>query len=132
MRNLFAYGTLQLPEVMQAVTSRSFPAMPARLDGYSRHCLRGKSYPGIRPAAGASVAGLLFTGVDAQSWQRLDEFEDHFYRRETLQVIASDGIGWPAETYIIPVAFYGLLLPEEWSLAEFQHHRLSAFLHRHA
>jgi gamma-glutamylcyclotransferase (GGCT)/AIG2-like uncharacterized protein YtfP len=132
MRNLFAYGTLQLPEVMQAVTGRRFPALPARLDGYSRHCLRGKSYPGIRPAAGASVAGLLFTGIDAHAWQRLDEFEDDFYQRESVQVIASDGACWPAEIYKIPVAFYSLLLPEEWNLAEFERHRLSAFLRDHA
>jgi len=131
MRKLFAYGTLQLPEVMLTVTGRTFPAQPARLDGYARHRLRGKSYPGICPAPGAAVDGLLLVGLDAEAQQRLDDFEDDFYRRESVQILTADGADWAAQTYVIREECRGLLLPEEWSLAEFRRTQLRGFLLHH-
>lgn len=131
MRKLFAYGTLQLPEVMRAVTGRDFPARPARLPGYARRRLRGRSFPGICPAPGASADGLLFDGIDAQTLARLDAFEDDFYRRETLPVFTPDGAAWAAEVYVIRAECLGLLLPEEWSLDEFRRSQLQGFLLRH-
>ena len=131
MRKLFAYGTLQLPEVMLAVTGRNFAAHPARLDHYARHRLRGKSYPGLRPAPGASVDGLLYLDIDADAWQRLDDFEDDFYRREPVRVTAADGAEWAAQTYVVREECQGLLLPGEWSLAEFKQARLPGFLLNH-
>jgi len=131
MHNLFAYGTLQLPEVMLAVAGRTFPAHAARLRDFSRHRLRGKSFPGIRPAPGAAVDGLLFVGLDAQTQRRLDEFEDSFYRRETVAVTTVDGVEWLAQAYVIEESAFGLLLPEEWRLEDFQRHRLDRFLLNH-
>lgn len=131
MHNLFAYGTLQLPEVMLAVTGRTFPAHAARLRHFSRHRLRGKSFPGIRPAPGAAVDGLLFVGIDAQTQQRLDEFEDSFYRRETVAVITADGVEWTAQAYVTEESAFGLLLPEEWQLEDFRRQRLDRFLLNH-
>jgi len=131
MSKLFAYGTLQVPEVMLAVTGKTFVSHPARLNHYARRCLRGKSYPGLCPAPGLSVDGLVFVGIDAQTQQRLDEFEDVFYRREPLRVSLADGTEWMAQTYVMREEFHGLLLPEEWSLAEFKRTGLPQFLRRH-
>lgn len=130
MHRIFAYGTLQIPEVMLAVTGKQFGTLPARLDGYSRHRLRGRSYPGIRPASGASVDGLLFLGVDAQTLLKLDEFEDPFYRRDSVGV-SVDGHEWTAQAYVVRDESFGLLLPEEWCLEEFSRKHLALFLERH-
>jgi len=131
MRPIFVYGTLQLPEVMFAVTGKKFDTLPARLDGYSRHRLRGRSYPGIRPEPGGSVEGLLAVGIDADSLRKLDEFEDSFYRRDSVNVITAEGREWQALAYVMREEAYGLLLPEPWSLEEFQRQHLDRFLQRH-
>ena len=131
MRNLFAYGTLQLPEVMRAVTGRAFVAHSARLDDHSRHCLRGKSFPGIRPNPGHSVNGMVFLGIDEESLRKLDAFEDDFYRRDSVTVIAGNGGEWAAQAYIVREEAYGLLLPEEWDLQRFRRECLERFLLRH-
>ncbi len=132
MHRLFAYGTLQLPEVMLAVTGRAFAAHAARLDHFSRHRLRGKSFPGIRPAPGSSVHGLLFVGIDTPAQQRLDDFEDSFYRREPVTVATADGKEWKAQAYVVQEPYFGLLLPEEWSLEDFERRHLGGFLRNHA
>jgi gamma-glutamylcyclotransferase (GGCT)/AIG2-like uncharacterized protein YtfP len=132
MSALFAYGTLQLPEVMLAVTGQHFTAYPARLYGYSRHSLRGRSFPGIRPTPEASVDGLLFVNIDALSWQKLDAFEDDFYQRETITVITlADQQQWTAHSYIVQAPAYDLLLPEAWSLEHFKQRNLDDFLRHH-
>ena len=45
--NLFAYGTLMVPEVLRAVTGREFTWREAVLRGYVRLTVRGQSYPGV-------------------------------------------------------------------------------------
>lgn len=128
MHTLFAYGTLQLPEVMRAVTGREFAARPARLAHYSRHCLRGRSFPGIRPNPGASVDGLVFLGTDPQTLRQLDAFEDSFYYRDAVTVRLDDGSECTAQAYIVREDSYGLLLPEAWSLEDFRRKHLRRFL----
>lgn len=131
MLNLFAYGTLQLPEVMLAVTAQVPTSHPARLVGFSRHRLLGKSFPGIRPNPNASVDGLLFINIDAQTLNKLDAFEDDFYRREPVTVITAAGTEWPAQAYIVEESAYDLLLPEAWSLEDFKRQHLNRFLRHH-
>jgi len=131
MVNVFAYGTLQLPEVMLAVTGRKLRSQAARLKNFARYRLHGKSFPGIRPEFGATVGGLVYSGIDGQSLASLDAFEDVFYHRETVTVTAPGGMAWEAETYVINEDSHGLLLPEAWSLEDFEFDQLSSFLLRH-
>lgn len=131
MHNVFVYGTLQIPEVMLAVTGRVWPSHPARLDGYARHRLRGKSFPGIRPCPNASVDGLLLLGVDMETQRKLDDFEDAFYRRDPVQVTAADGTRQVAQAYVVREEADGLLLPEDWDIETFKLSHMSAFLARH-
>jgi gamma-glutamylcyclotransferase (GGCT)/AIG2-like uncharacterized protein YtfP len=128
--NVFAYGTLQISEVMRAVTGGEYPAQPARLEGYARYCLAGRSYPGLRLEPGAETVGTLYSQVDAEALRRLDEFEDDFYRRETLPVITESGPAVPAEVYVIPPAHYALLIGRSWDLEEFRRTGLREFMAR--
>lgn len=128
---LFAYGSLQLPEVMLAVTGLSLRGEPARLPGFARYCIVGKSYPGIRPQPGAVVEGLLFGAIDAGTWARLDCFEDDFYQREAVTVTTPDGHAHAAQAYLVAPESYGLLTGQAWSLEGFEQRDLASFLLKH-
>lgn len=128
MNALFAYGTLQLPEVMFAVTGRKLPGQPATLEHYLRKKLRGECFPGIRPKAGETVDGLCFSGLDAQDLRRLDAFEGDYYRREKVSIVTKEGEEREACTYVLREEYYDLLLGEDWSLEEFKRRHLFDFI----
>jgi gamma-glutamylcyclotransferase (GGCT)/AIG2-like uncharacterized protein YtfP len=127
---VFAYGTLQLPEIMEAVTGRRFPSCTAYLRDYARYSLKGRSYPGIRWQPGALTRGILYTGVDAEPLRQLDEFEDHFYRRATVKVTTENGEMVPAQIYLVPPQHYELLASRPWNLDDFKETSLTGFLTR--
>jgi gamma-glutamylcyclotransferase (GGCT)/AIG2-like uncharacterized protein YtfP len=127
LRSLFAYGTLQIPEVMRAVAGADFPAQPAWLEGYARYALAGLAYPGLRAERGARTSGVLYSAIGAEALRRLDAFEDGFYRRETLRVALAAGIT-AAEVYVVPPEHYGLLVRQPWDLEEFRKTALPQFM----
>ena len=131
MTNFFAYGSLQLPEVMLAVTGQSIASQPAVLLNYARYRLRDKSFPGIRPEPGAVVDGRVYWRIDRDALARLDSFEDEFYHRETVKIATADGKEWAAEAYVMNLVSHSMLLPEPWSLADFKRDKLAAFLLSH-
>src|SRR5262245_36233307 len=80
-RRVFAYGTLELPELVLAITGRRFESEPAVLDGFARSRVRGAEYPGIAPAPDARTDGTLYHEVDDASLAALDRFEGDLYER---------------------------------------------------
>lgn len=130
MVNFFAYGTLQIPEVFEAVTGRRGGAGPARLEGYARYRLTGLHYPGLVAQAGAHTEGVLFRGLGASEMARLDLFEDDFYERLTLPV-ATGAVGVVnAEVYVIRAGRLELIDPRPWSLEVFRRDHLGSFMAR--
>ena len=129
-RRLFAYGTLQIREVMNAVTGADFPAQPAWLINYARYCLAGHPYPGLRRKWRAVTEGVLFSDIDTDAFRRLDDFEDDFYRRKTLIVSTGAGLLTSAEVYVIPPQHYSLLLNRLWELEAFRKTLVHEFLAR--
>ena len=85
-RDVFAYGSLQVTEVMTAVTGKYFPSVPARLPAHARYRLKERAYPGLAPQP-----GRLHCGVDRLSLSWLDRFEDRFYERRTLVFTGEGG-----------------------------------------
>jgi gamma-glutamylcyclotransferase (GGCT)/AIG2-like uncharacterized protein YtfP len=130
MFKIFAYGTLQVPEVMRAVTGDVFPSQPARLHGYARYCIRNRAYPGLRREAGSFIDGVLYENVSSRALKNLDAFEDDFYRRETLTVVTGTGSQTDAEVYIVTPAHYRLLVRRSWELERFKETALRGFLAR--
>lgn len=129
-RDLFAYGSLMMPDVMTAVARQSVEFCPAILLGYRRACLHGLPYPGIRRSRSGSVDGLLYRGLGRLAFARLDRFEDAFYRRVRVSVsVAGDAVR-PAYTYVIALAHYRQLAPEPWSLQDFRRYAGKAYLRR--
>jgi len=107
---VFAYGTLEIPALVEAVTGRTFPSEPAVLEGFARSMVRGTVHPGIAPARGARTSGTLYSEVDADSLAALDRFEGDLYERCEVAVTAASG----------PLAAYA------WVLRADQRHRLTA------
>ena len=126
--HVFTYGTLMIPEVMAAVTAGRFPSRPADLPGYVRYRVRDESYPGIVPAAGEIVSGVLYLDVTAAALARLDRFEGDLYERTAVTVRFENETGLPAATYIIHAAHRNRLTSEPWDLEAFRRDHLAGFL----
>ena len=126
-RCLFAYGTLQLPEVLQAVLGLRWQGAPALLPGYARYRVRGKPYPAIVPEPGGNVAGLVYSGVGATELEQLDHYEGELYERRTLSVRAG-GATLAAVTYVLGDQHRALLSNESWELGAFEREHLHDYL----
>jgi gamma-glutamylcyclotransferase (GGCT)/AIG2-like uncharacterized protein YtfP len=126
--SLFAYGSLQLPEIFRAVTDMGLPSVPAVLDGYRRTSLRGFEFPGLYPDSSAITEGVLYQGVSAEAWLRLDRFEADFYERRTLSVRLAHGVSQQAEVYVLREASWALRLDLPWTLADLSDSEIKSLL----
>ena len=70
--NLFAYGTLMWPGVLEAVTGRRLKGVNAILEGYIRLRVKGQHYPVVVPSPGDSVEGILYSGLTEGELRALD------------------------------------------------------------
>lgn len=123
--DLFAYGTLQFPEVLRVLLGRSPSTSPAAVAGWRVAALPGQIYPALVPAPPTSRAvGHLVTGLSPMEWRTLDAFEDHLYdlRRLTL----TDGrVAW---AYICSDS--ASASPDDWDLHGFERCHLTEYLKR--
>lgn len=118
--NVFTYGTLMFPEVWLTVVGRSFNSIEGTAAGFEVFRVRDAVFPGIIAGAGeCSVPGVVYLGVDSESMERLDRFEDNFYERRAISVDCSDGQRRMAEAYIVPPANRSLLTNERWGRESF-------------
>jgi gamma-glutamylcyclotransferase (GGCT)/AIG2-like uncharacterized protein YtfP len=92
---LFAYGTLQFPDVLEALIGLRPPLAPARACGWRAAPLVGRPYPGLVRDEAATAVGVVVPGVTASEWALLDAFEGEFYRAALVDV----GTGEPTYTY---------------------------------
>lgn len=114
--SLFAYGSLQLPEIFEAVTHQSGKGIPAILRGYRCSKLKGFGFSAIFPALGEETPGVLYRSLDPDAWRRLDAFEDDFYDRQLVRIRLGDGSICKAYTYVLSNQCLHLYLNEPWSL----------------
>lgn len=98
-RHVFTYGSLMFPEVWSLVVVGTHRRVEARLDDHARFAIGGEDYPGMVPAAGSQVAGVLHLDVDEADLERLDHFEGDDYRRASVDVFTEEG-SMRAETYL--------------------------------
>lgn len=129
---LFAYGTLMMPAVLQAVCGSPRPLRPATLFDYARFRVRNHVFPGIVPAPGAATLGVLVDDIDAALWRRLDAFESDLYERRPVTVTTADADAVDAYAYVVPSHNRHILSGEAWSPAEFAARHLAAYLARWA
>lgn len=149
-QRLFAYGTLMVPAVFEAVCGPAARSRPALLHGYARYRVRGHAFPGIVPAPGTVTDGVLLEPVDDAMWSLLDAFESDFYVRERVTVEltpepprprsaasgSSQGVSEPGEridarTYVVRPGHRGALTRQAWDAGTFVARHLPAYLARY-
>lgn len=79
--NLFAYGTLMWPEVLEAVMGRRMAGEKVTLAGYKRLRVKGQHYPVMLESPDDSVNGVLYNGLTEEEFHCLDAFEGVEYDR---------------------------------------------------
>lgn len=117
--HLFAYGTLMCEDIFLTVTGCHCSSTEAVLNDYRRLRIRGEEYPGITPAPGFEVSGLVCRDLSPDAWARLDRFEGDMYERREVTVMLAGGEHLPAQTYVIRDRFRDCLEPLAWSLEDF-------------
>lgn len=123
--SLFVYGTLLYPAVRRGVTGHELPAQPAVLAGYARLALRDRWYPGVVPRMGAATPGLLLRGIDAATWQRLDDYESGEYERRWTTARCG-AVTHCTQVYALRIEAYALLTQAPWDPKEFIRYHLRA------
>lgn len=120
MNHVFTYGSLMFPEVWTRVVRGSYRDESATLDGFSRHALAGRDYPGmvraVASAAGTTgasqVQGVLWRDVTDEDLARLDAFEGAEYQRIQIPVRLATGEILQAHTYLYLAG--DLLAQQDW------------------
>ncbi len=128
--DLFCYGTLQIPEVIQAVIGRHPPGRQAKISGFGAFAVRHAEYPGLRPVRGHKTGGRLYFGLTADELATLDRFEGPLYRRSRLAVRTGDGRRRGAWVYIVKPARRRCLTPRLWDQREFSRRSYRRFMQR--
>lgn len=127
---LFTYGTLQIPEVMQAVSGSVPTWFEARVYGYSQYRLIDRIYPGMIVREEGITSGRVYVDVGAVAWGFLDRFEDPVYERQEIEVHRTDGAAIKAQAYVLPVGSAHLLSSEPWTVSWFTEHHVQGYVDR--
>ncbi len=126
--SIFVYGTLQYPEVAAAVTGHRLVGVTAYLEDYARYQVRRAPYPGIAPADGHRVTGLLYRHVDGDSLARIDAFEGRIYRRQRVAVYCTETAAYEtAQAYVVRPRYRTRLAPHDWDTADFERRWLAVY-----
>jgi hypothetical protein len=89
---LFAYGSLQFPEVLEVLLGRVPPTKPAEAEGWRIIPLAGLVYPGLVRAR-ATVTGLIIGELTDADWIVIDAFENPAYELNLMHL--TDGsVAW--------------------------------------
>ena len=128
--NLFAYGTLQFPELLYAVCGQRCSGEAALLRGHRREGVRGEVYPAIIRSPGAVVDGMLFRGLTPTALRALDAFEGREYRRVRGRVALDAHRHVPAVFYVAAPTLRVRLDGRPWDARRFASSSLSAYLTR--
>lgn len=126
MANLFAYGTLQFPEVVKKLTGRTFRSIPARLEGFKRCRVKNCDYPALVSAEGSQTLGMLLIDVDMASWKILDNFEGDEYLRIAVRVSTEES-EVPAQVYVW-TAEMNRLEDLDWDIENFKENYFAGYL----
>jgi len=118
--NLFAYGTLMVPEIMAQVSGSTCRSRKATLHQFVRKTVRGEVYPAIIMQQGSSVYGIVYFDVSAAAFERLDKFEGSLYVRTEIAVTCDNGECAKAHTYVIKAGHAHQLSDADWSYEKFQ------------
>lgn len=104
--DLFVYGMLQYPELVELMTGQWLQGEPATLLDHQRLTLHMEGFSKVAvvvPEAGAEVTGLLLRQVNAEALELFDAFEDAgmgLYVRGSGAIALPNGESMQADTYL--------------------------------
>lgn len=129
MDRLFTYGTLMVPEVIEAVLGRPVGrATSAKLPDYGCYRVRDCQYPAILAEAGCVTTGCVYRDLSPTSLKQLDRYEGDLYDRRLVCVQLLDGGSLEVWTYVLHTRHQRLLTQDPWDLDDFVERRLDRFL----
>ena len=128
---LFTYGSLMCEDIMSEVAGTRLACEAATLPGYRRFLVKDEQYPGVVAQAGGLVSGIVYHGLGAESWQRLDRFEGEMYERRPVRVCYADGRTAMVDCYLFRPEFAHRLSSTEWDFAAFLQGGKSLFQHQY-
>lgn len=126
--HLFAYGSLQVPDLIRAVIGRIPESIEAKAEGYRCFTMRGYSFPGMTPDPTHSTPGRILLDLSEAELEKLDEFEGPPYIRERISLQSGDSQQKSAWAYIIPGRETAFITSNPWDLNKFIDKELSTFL----
>ena len=106
--NLFAYGTLQFPEVVSAITHQAFEWEEAVLSGFKCRTLQGQLFPAIIRDPKSTAQGRVLFDLPDEVIKEIDVFEEDFYQREEVTVITSNRGELNAHAFVLRPEFLDL------------------------
>ncbi len=124
--NIFTYGTLMYPEVLDPLVSEKYMPQKSILNGYCRKAIIGEHYPGIVKKDASRVEGVLYTNVSPKDLNKLDEYEGDQYIRTSVKVIL-DGNSIRADTYVFQDRYLHLLSKKDWNPDDFEERYLHVY-----
>lgn len=120
INHLFAYGTLMDPEIMQTVSGLSLASAAAILSGFGRYTVQNEDFTAIIEEQNGRVDGVVYAGITAEAWKRLDSFEGRIYQRKRAWVhqpnLAADT---QVMAYVLDPAFSAQLSNQPWCFDTF-------------
>ncbi len=129
--DVFAYGTLMLPEIVRALLERVPEGESARIAGYIRHPIRGEAYPGVIAQPGSAVDGVLWHGLRADEMALLDAWEGPYYERRRIAVhprSALDGGPLSAWAWVVLDEQAGVFETGDWSAPAFREQKAALWI----
>lgn len=133
--DLFTYGVLMHPELLQTLTGRTFIMAPVTLHEFRRYALEREGWPKapvIVEEPGSSVHGVLVRNVDEDSVELLDDFEEvelGLYVKQQVKVVDDRGRILEAIAYVAGPESLGYL-SEVWSPERFLERHYQDYLYR--
>lgn len=126
--NIFVYGPLMFPEIIQAVVGRKLSYRAGLLRGYVRVGVRDQPQAALFPFPDTSTQGLVYVEVDQAASKKMDVFLGSLFDRVEVNIETDDGEWIEAETHVFKVRKRKLLTSKPWDADEFRRKHLSEFI----
>lgn len=127
---LFCYGTLQIPEVLEAVIGNPLRGIRAVLPGYAAYQVRRAEYPGLVRSPGNMTSGRLYHQVTPMELNVLDRFEGRLYQRQSHVVVKDSGQRIQAWVYMVIPGRQKQVTTKPWHLDRFLRTEYHRFMRR--
>jgi gamma-glutamylcyclotransferase (GGCT)/AIG2-like uncharacterized protein YtfP len=126
MQNIFIFGTLLSPGILEKLTGKSWKTSSAVLFGYKRYCVKNRDYPAIIKQEDSKTVGLFIENMDDLSLAVVSFYEGDEYEKEKVTVTLNEK-SVPALTFVW-VNGNECLENREWDLQYFEKTSLENYL----